>query len=151
VWAKRSSLADIALFVTALKLARKAQRVSKDPLPQVVESLAGRRNGPKVFSEDELGLAAARATARWSRWFGGVDTCLVRSLVLAALLIGRGEVVLHIGFRPGESEANLDGHAWVTLDGHPVGADGRFDGGTMAGAFAIIFGRRGEKIREPPC
>jgi len=145
--AKRPTLAEVALFAAALPLACKAQRVCQDPLPQVVESLARRRRVPNGYSEDQLGLAAARATTRWSRWFGGVDTCLVRSLVLAALLVGRGEVVLHIGFRPGEREANLGGHAWVTLNGRPVGADGSFDEGVMAGAFAITFSaERGEQL-----
>lgn len=145
MWPQRLAMAEVALFVKALPLAREAQRVCQDPIPQVVRSLAGRRRVPKRFSEDQLGLTAARATERWSRWFGGVDSCLVRSLVLAALLIGRGEVVVHIGFRPGESEADLDGHAWVTLDGRPVGADGSFDGGAVADAFAITFPAEGGK------
>jgi hypothetical protein len=33
-------------------------------------------------------------------------------------------VTLNIGFRPGEDEPALDGHAWVSVDGEPVGADG---------------------------
>jgi hypothetical protein len=70
-------------------------------------------------------LAAARAVTRWSRWCGGMNTCLIRSLVLGGLLArGRGEVMLNIGFRPGEHESSVDGHAWVTIDGNPVGADG---------------------------
>jgi len=53
-----------------------------------------------------------------------MDTCLIRSLVLGGLLAGRGEVMLNIGFRPGEEEPSVDGHAGVTVDGRPVGADG---------------------------
>lgn len=32
--------------------------------------------------------------------------------------------MLNIGFRPGEEQPLIDGHAWVTVDGNPVGADG---------------------------
>ena len=53
-----------------------------------------------------------------------MNTCLIRSLVFGGLLAGRGEVMLNIGFRPGEEQPLVDGHAWVTVDGNRVGADG---------------------------
>jgi hypothetical protein len=105
----------------------------------VIESLNQPHRGLARYSEEQLGLAAVRATRRWSRWFGGIDTCLVRSLVFAALLAERGEVVLHIGFQPGVNGADLDGHAWVTLDGVPVGVDSRFDQTTVTGTLEMGF------------
>ena len=46
-------------------------------------------------------------------------TCLMRSLVLAALLRAqRVPVELRIGVRPGG--APLDAHAWVEYDGRPI-------------------------------
>ena len=62
--------------------------------------------------------AAQRACSRWARWFGGLDTCLTRSLVAGALLAGSHEVVLHVGFRPTDRGAEaVDGHAWLVVDG----------------------------------
>ena len=142
---RRPAIVEYALFLRALPLVRRAQKVRTEPLQQVIESLTDPRRSLARHSEDQLALAAGRATARWSRWFGGIDTCLVRSLVFAALLAGRGEVVLHIGFRPGVSEADLDGHAWVTLDDVPVGVESRFEKSNMAGALAMrISSKRGE-------
>jgi hypothetical protein len=115
---------DLLLFASALPLARWAQRVRDTRLPDVVAEMA--RRGPRSpeIAADRLAWAAGRATARWARWFGGLDTCLTRSLVTGSLLSGHGEVVLHLGFRPGEADDAVDGHAWITLNGEPVGADG---------------------------
>jgi hypothetical protein len=115
---------DIALFLSALRLARRAQRVRGVPVPDVVEAIARRGGGGQSHSVPRLELATTRAVGRWRRWFGGIDTCLIRSLVLGGLLAGRGEVMLNIGFRPGDDETAVDGHAWVTVDGSPVGSDG---------------------------
>jgi hypothetical protein len=115
---------DILLFLSALKLARRAQRVRWVPVPDVVKDIAARGGGGWDFPVPRVELAAARAVNKWRRWFDGFDTCLIRSLVLGGLLADRGEVMLNIGFRPGEAEPSVDGHAWVTVDGNRVGADG---------------------------
>ncbi len=115
---------DLLLFVRALGLARRAQRVSSVPLPQLVAEMSLLQRGFQRHSVDRLGRAAARATARWSRWFGGFDTCLVRSLVLGAMLADRPGVALIVGFKPGQDQLSVDGHAWVTVHGSPVGPDG---------------------------
>jgi hypothetical protein len=112
------------LFAKALPLARRAQRVQTVPIRAVVEDLYTRGGGLTEVSADRLARAAERATARWASWFGGINTCLVRSLVLGALLAGRREVVLNVGFLPGDdAEPGLAGHAWVTVGGRPVGGD----------------------------
>lgn len=116
---------DIALFVRALPLVRHAQRVRTVSIQAVVDDLGRCGGNLDMFSVERLARAGERACRRWSSWFGGLNTCLVRSLVLGALLAGRGEVVLNLGFRPGDdSDPGLAGHAWVTLDGRPVGGDG---------------------------
>jgi hypothetical protein len=120
----RFNLVDILLFLSALKLARRAQRVRRVPVPDVVEDIATRGGGGRGYPVPRVELAAVRAANRWRLWFGGFDTCLIRSLVLGGLLSDRGEVMLNIGFRPGQEQPLIDGHAWVTIDGNRVGADG---------------------------
>lgn len=115
---------ELALFLRAIPLAWRAQRVRMLPIHVVVEDLCRRGGGVHWVSIDRLARAAERAGARWNSWFGGMNTCLVRSLILGALLAGRGGVVLNLGFRRGEnSEPRLAGHAWVTVGGLPVGGD----------------------------
>jgi len=115
---------DMGLFLRALGLARRTQKVRSAPVSDVVASIARRGGGGGRQPTQRVELATTRAVARWRRWFSGIDTCLMRSLVLGGMLAGRGNVELNIGFRPGEEESVLDGHAWVTVDGCPVGSDG---------------------------
>jgi hypothetical protein len=119
-------------------LARQSQRVSDTPVPLVVAAMAASRRRFGAAPE-RVALAAARASARWARWFDGIDTCLTRSLTAGAMLAARGEVVLHIGFRPGLEESVLDGHAWITVDGEPVGSDARMAGEPYTRVLAIPF------------
>jgi hypothetical protein len=139
--ATRFNPVDMALFLSALRLAWRAQRVRQVPVPDVVEAISLRGGGGWGFPVERLELAAARAVTRWRRWFGGIDTCLTRSLVLGGLLAGRGEVMLNIGFRPGEEEPALDGHAWVTVDGNPLGADGDLAGERYTRVLTEPFSR----------
>lgn len=123
--ADRINPIELALVVRALPLARRAQRVRTVPIHTVVQDLCSRGGGSKKLSVERLARAAARACARWQAWFGGANTCLVRSLVLGALLSDREEVVLNLGFRAGDdSRPELAGHAWVTVGGQAAGSDG---------------------------
>jgi hypothetical protein len=137
----------VLLFLAALPGARRAQRVTDTRLPDVVAAMnkgvfgfeflvfssprppgVGEGRGESRNLEpdvERVARAAGRATARWARWFGGLDSCLTRSLVAGSMLAPYGEVVLQVGFRPGEEENVVDGHAWITVDGEPVGEDGR--------------------------
>ncbi len=109
---------EVVLFVRALPLAWVAQAVKVDPLPKVVQKVGTR--GSEISTGDAM-RAAQRACNRWARWFGGLDTCLTRSLVAGALLAGRHEVVLHVGFRPTDVGAGaVDGHAWLVVDGEAL-------------------------------
>jgi hypothetical protein len=134
---------DLLLLLRALPLARQAQQVSDAPVPKLVADMSAARRRSRAGPE-RIALAAARATARWARWFGGIDTCLTRSLAAGAMLAGSGEVVLHVGFRPGQEERIVDGHAWITVDGEPVGADGRVAGEPYTRVLSIPF----EEARE---
>ena len=120
----RGRFAEIALLFRALPLARRAQQARSTPIPDLAVVMAKAGGVDKSHSEQDLVVATARASSRWARWFGGLNTCLTRSLVLGSLHSGRGEVVLNIGFRPGEPEAPVEGHAWVSLDGRAIGVDG---------------------------
>ena len=133
---------DLLLFVKALGLARRAQRVSAEPITLVVEGMCPRAGGNRRHSVDRLALATARATTRWARWFGGLDTCLIRSLVLGSMLADHEDVVLVIGFKPGAGEAAVDGHAWVTMAGRPVGSDGILAQDDYTRLFAVPFAQR---------
>jgi hypothetical protein len=138
----RFNLIDIALFVRALGLARRAQNVSSEPVPAVVHDMSRKSGKGLQFSISRIELASTRAVSRWKRWFGGVDSCLTRSLVLGALLAGRGEVALNIGFRPGDEEPSIDGHAWVTVDGQAIGSDGSLSQERYTRVIEIPFARK---------
>jgi hypothetical protein len=109
------------------------------PVPEVVAAIVSGSGGGRRHPVPRLELATARAVSRWRRWFGGLDTCLIRSLVLGGLLAGQGDVRLNIGFRPGEEKSALDGHAWVTVDGSAVGPDGDLEGGRYTRVLTVPF------------
>jgi len=104
-----------------------AQGVREEPLPVVVEKIGRLAGRGSVKAPNDAMRAAQRACNRWAQWFGGLDTCLTRSLVAGALLAPSHEVVLHVGFRPTDRGADaVDGHAWLVVDGEvvePTGLD----------------------------
>jgi hypothetical protein len=131
--------ADILLFLQALPLARRAQQVKSEPLKHVVVGMAGRRGVAAPHSVDRVAQAAARATSRWSRWFGGLDSCLTRSLVLGAMLGDRGNVELNIGFRSHVTDDVVAGHAWISVDGRPVGPDSELADDSYSRVLEVPF------------
>lgn len=72
----------------------------------------------------DLALRGAARGCRVVSWFGGLNSCLARSLVAGALLSDQVRVLLHIGFRDGCTDP-LSGHAWLSLNGAALesGAD----------------------------
>ena len=117
----RPSLSEIVFFVRALPIAMAAQGVREEPVPRVVEKVCRRAGRGMVEVPVDAMRAAQRACNRWARWFGGLDSCLTRSLVAGALLAGNHEVVLHVGFRPTDRGAGaVDGHAWLVVDGEAL-------------------------------
>ena len=101
--------------------ARVRHHVRRSDLPSVVARLRGEAeplDGPPDGPVYEAGLRLARATSRTITKLPVDSRCLMRSLVLTALLARRdvsGTVV--IGVRPGEE---FGAHAWVELGGRPL-------------------------------
>jgi Transglutaminase-like superfamily len=116
------SPADVRWFLAALRRARLVRRRLEQPLPDTIAALAAmapvRPPTPEV-----AWVAAVRASGRLRRLAGGPDTCLVRALIAGSLLAARGDVRLHLGFRPGEAGAAADGHAWLSGGDFELGRD----------------------------
>ena len=110
------------LLLRAVPLIRCASRVATVPLPDVVASF-GQLATPGRLAVGDVDMVARVGVRWWARVGGGLDSCLVRSLVLAALLRERGRLVVVIGFLARGLAELPDGHAWVTLNGVPVGRD----------------------------
>lgn len=108
-------LRDLVLFAHALRLARRAQALGTTPLPELVASLPPLRGLPAGIGADEALRATLRAVSRGERWFGWLGTCLVKALVLSALLADRNRVEILLGVRKGTGTASIDGHAWVRV------------------------------------
>jgi Transglutaminase-like superfamily len=112
----------VGLYVRTRRLLRRLS------LPEVVAELRG--SPPPSPEQDaaarEIALAVARRLERVVRRTLGAlpadSACLVRSVVLAALLARRGIFAsLVIGVR---LEPHLEAHAWLELDGEPLARDG---------------------------
>jgi hypothetical protein len=114
------SPSEIVLFLHAFRLARKAQAIDRTPLPALVTALPRLRGLPRGVDPDDALTATLRATSRGIRWFGWRGTCLVKALVLTALLADHHGVELVIGVRKGGSETPVDGHAWVRVGGREI-------------------------------
>lgn len=115
------SVSEYSNFVAALFLTRITQRIRSQTVPTVISKVVRAAPSWVVADAGDAVAAAQRAGCRWSRWFGGLDTCLTRSLVAGALLAGSHEVVLHVGFRPTDQGAEaVDGHAWLVVDGEAL-------------------------------
>jgi hypothetical protein len=108
---------EVVLFLHALRLARQAQAVGRVPLPELVTALARTRFLPAAVDPDAAFRATTRAVSRGTRWFGWLGTCLVKALVLSALLADHDGVELVLGVRKGKGASPIDGHAWVRVDG----------------------------------
>lgn len=79
------------------------------------------RHPRKAESPDAIGQAVVRAANNRLVSF----SCLPRALTLARMLRQNGyDAVLHIGVR--KQAACLAAHAWVTLDGVPIGDSAEF-------------------------
>jgi hypothetical protein len=89
-------------------------------LPQAVETLRDVQRPYGRYSADdrEDALRLARATIRLLHLLPMDSRCLVRSLVLTALLARRGiPATLHLGVR---AQPSFAAHAWVEHGGEPV-------------------------------
>jgi hypothetical protein len=109
----------IALYLTTRILLRRRQ------LPQVVAELRGEPAGRADAGADEAAIAIGLRLGRIVNRILGVlpfdSRCLVRSLVLVALLARRNvHASLVIGVR---TEPGFNAHAWVEYEGRPLTPD----------------------------
>ena len=113
-------------------------------MPAVLERLCRTAYLPRSVNEIDADRAIYRAAHRLAK--GGLgNTCLTRSLGLAALLADQEGVYLHLGFRPSEEpEVALKGHAWVSVGNRIVPDESatRVDGEPCA-EVAKLPARRG--------
>ena len=108
---------EVVLFLHALRLARHAQAVGRIPLPELVAALPRLGGLPRGIDPDAAFRATTRAVSRGTRWFGWLGTCLVKALVLSALVADHDGVELVLGVRKGAGASPIDGHAWVRVGG----------------------------------
>ncbi|MFN7986183.1 MAG: lasso peptide biosynthesis B2 protein [Thermoanaerobaculia bacterium] len=115
---------DLRYHSRAVLLALQLEARSRAGKPIVPANREGRGRRSLDAREGELAVVASRrAVARFCR----LNSCLTRSIVLFQLLEKRYPVRLEIGFRSGGE--GPDGHAWVTVDGKPLGEPhGSLDG-----------------------
>lgn len=117
------TLADLGWFLVALRRARLVRRRLAQPLPDTVATLAALAPAHPP-SPEVAWVAAVRASGRARQIAGGMDTCLVRALIAGSLLAARGDVRLHVGFRPGQPGNPADGHAWLAGTDFELGREG---------------------------
>ncbi len=73
---------------------------------------------PEAVPPEEAIRASARAVGILAGRFGLLGSCLVRSLVLGALLADQDGTAVHMGFRSDEAaQDEFQGHAWVSFRG----------------------------------
>ena len=117
-----SPLRKVRLGAEAIAAYARVRRLLRgSDLPTVVQRLRGQAAAPAVppgQHEYAAGLRLARASSRTIALLPTDSRCLMRSLVLTAMLARRdvaGTVV--IGVSPGEE---FGAHAWVELGGRPL-------------------------------
>ncbi len=126
---------EIALLPAAVRLALAAQAVREGAsLEQLRRRMLLMRRGTPTVEPGRAVRVALWVSRTLGDWFGLLNSCLTRSLVLASLLSGHENVAVCLGFRrvgsakTGEEVADpLAGHAWVVLDGVPLPRDSELD------------------------
>lgn len=108
----------VPTYLSALRLALVAQGVRRHRVDEIIPRLLGTGYLPRTV-DSRTATRVAWRTSRLLGLFGGLDSCLVRSLVLGTLLSDRPGVFIHLGFRPGE--ADTEGHAWVSINDRVLG------------------------------
>lgn len=126
-------------YIQALRLVLAAQAVAALPLTQVIKQLTSRRHLPYRPSIADS-LRASRAASRHLGRVGYLDTCLIQALVLGTLVCDSHKVELVIGFRPAaprETQQDIAGHAWLTIDGRPYLQEAETSDYVKSRSFAI--------------
>lgn len=128
---------EVLLFLHAGRLVVAAQPIRQGrSVPQALSKMCRMAGLPSSVGASEGYRAVARAATRLGR-LGFADTCLVRSIALAALLADHDGVRLHLGFRPSSSPWSiLRGHAWVSLADRVLPDD----------SAALVDGQPGQEV-----
>lgn len=110
---------DVLLFLNALYLAFLSGKVWRGvPVSDQLRRLCRHPVAiPSGVELRDLRCAVWRAS-RYAGRLGGLDSCVTRSLVMARLLLSRGNVAISIGFRT--TAGAVEGHAWVCVDDRNV-------------------------------
>lgn len=128
---------------------RLASMLRRRSLPDLLASLTPRdaARAPRPRSEAEGAIAASEAL--FERLRVVPDTCLYRSLARYAVLRRAGHDARFVmAVQP--SSADITGHAWVELDGEPVGET--LDPGlTVTFAYPSSARDGGPKAPRPSC
>jgi hypothetical protein len=111
----RRSPPSPTLLLATFYLLVKSQRVATEPVLTVWHRLAALRWPDRPFEAQPVQRSLLLA-CRIARRLGLLETCLVRSLVTARLLMGHPDVRLNIGMDTGASQTP-QGHAWVEVEG----------------------------------
>jgi len=121
-------------IVRAMKL-RPFAEVRDALLPQAAEpSTPTVETGPRAHGDAERAAPVGGAVASVARFVPGA-LCVSQALATQVMLTRRGEgSVLHFGFlRSGAGQ--VEGHAWLEVDGSVVIGDGGLDSFTRTGTF----------------
>jgi hypothetical protein len=137
---------QLYLFAHALRLSWRAQKLKRGvPLAQLVEQLTASSFLPRRVDPANAWRSTVRSSRRLKTYLNGLDTCLVRSLVVGTLLSDQPKVFLHIGARiSDENRDPLQGHSWVSLDERviPDGSDRHESGEAYREILALPLARR---------
>ncbi len=118
-WHKRLRL-DADAITLRLRLAR---LVRKSSLPDLLDALSRETIDPAPLEVVDAALARASAVAERLPFVP--DTCLYRSLACFSLLRRAGHAARFVMAvaKPQAPGAEIEGHAWVELDGAPHGEE----------------------------
>jgi hypothetical protein len=130
----------LPLTLSLVPLVLRASRTeSGEPVSRTIDALLRKTAWIGVPNDPERCRRAIFRAARIARRLGGLDSCLTRSMTLAALLSRKQPVVLNLGFAPPDVAGGVPkGHAWVTLSGRNVSdAENNRDVADHTAAYSI--------------
>lgn len=117
--ATNARFSELPLLACALLIGLRAQKAKQRPMHEVLAKLLHTHS-----CRAKTPFAARRAAYRATRifgWFGLLDTCIVRALIVCTLLKEHKQLQIHIGFRDADGTSlAADGHTWVMLNGSNV-------------------------------